>query len=178
LERSQDNRVQITAQQAWQSGQGNDVDALVEVIAEGNHNLAFDMNGDSLVNGEDLTEWLAVAGAANLPSGNSYLYGDATLDGSVDGQDFITWNLNKFTPTPAWCSADFNADGFVDGQDLVIWNGNKFLSAGLPDSGGTGVETGFFGAESLRAGSSPMIPEPTSLWLALVGLLAAGLCRR
>ena len=32
----------------------------------------------------------------NLPSGNPYLLGDANLDGTVDGQDFLIWNSNKF----------------------------------------------------------------------------------
>jgi hypothetical protein len=40
--------------------------------------------------------WLSLAGAANLPSGNAYLPGDATLDGFVDGSDFGIWNANQF----------------------------------------------------------------------------------
>ncbi len=55
--------------------------------------------------------------------------GDANLDGTVDGLDFIEWNAHKFTNTAAWCSGDFNADGIVDGQDFVAWNMNKFTSA-------------------------------------------------
>ena len=106
-----------------------DVDALVAEIVAGSNTGGFDMTGDGFVDNADLTEWLAVAGAENLPSGNSYLEGDANLDGTVDGLDFIEWNGNKFTETAAWCSGDFNADGFVDGQDFIIWNGNKFTSA-------------------------------------------------
>jgi T5SS/PEP-CTERM-associated repeat protein/autotransporter-associated beta strand protein len=156
-----------------------DVDALVAVIAAGSNNLTFDMNGDGFVNDDDLTEWLAVAGEANLPSGNSYLYGDATLDGAVDGLDFITWNANKFQPIAAWCSADFTADGFVDGQDLVIWNMNKFQSAGMLDGGGGGsVGAGWFGAESSPVSGSAMVPEPTSLWLIAVALWSAAIHRR
>ena len=36
---------------------------------------------------------------ANLASGNSYLMGDANLDGVVDVSDFNAWNSNKFTST-------------------------------------------------------------------------------
>ena len=69
------------------------------------------------------------AGAAELPSGNAYLGGDANLDGTVDGLDFLLWNGNKFSSLAAWCSGDFNADGTIDGLDFLAWNQNKFTSA-------------------------------------------------
>lgn len=103
-----------------------DVDSLVMEIVAGTNNAAFDLTGDGMVDLGDLDEWRAFVGAANLPSGNSYLRGDANLDGSVDVRDFNVWNDNKFTVTAAWCSGDFNADGDVDEQDLNIWNEHKF----------------------------------------------------
>ena len=107
----------------------HDVNALVAEIVARSHALAFDLTGDGSVDGDDLNQWRADAGAANLDSGNPYLLGDANLDGTVDGQDFVVWNANKFTATPAWCAGDFNADGTVDGQDFVVWNSNKFTSS-------------------------------------------------
>ncbi|MEM8679779.1 MAG: hypothetical protein AAGF97_10545, partial [Planctomycetota bacterium] len=106
-----------------------DADALVAEIVGATDSVEFDLNGDGAVNGDDLTAWLAQAGAENLNSGNSYLIGDANLDGTVDGQDFLAWNANKFTATASWCGGDFNADGTVDGMDFVLWNANKFQSA-------------------------------------------------
>lgn len=106
-----------------------DIDALVAVIAAGTDDLEFDLTGDAMVDLADRDAWLAEAGAANLSSGNSYLLGDATLDGNVDGTDFLRWNSNKFTATAAWCSGDFNADGSIDGVDFLEWNGHKFQSA-------------------------------------------------
>ena len=134
-----------------------DIDALTAAIATGSMDLTFDMNGDGMLTLADVTDgttgWLAVAGAATpgTTSGNPFLSGDTNLDGAVDGQDFITWNDNKFSSNDAWCSGDFNADGAVDGQDFIIWNDNKFTSAD----------------------SVAQVPEPTSLsllWLLLVGL--------
>jgi hypothetical protein len=107
----------------------SDVDALVAAIAGNNDPAEFDLNGDNLVNGDDLEEWLRMGGNVNLGPGQSYLRGDATLDGVVDGQDFIAWNGNKFSSTAAWTSGDFNADGVVDGQDFILWNGNKFTTS-------------------------------------------------
>jgi hypothetical protein len=106
-----------------------DVDALVSEIVAGTNSASFDLTSDGLVNRDDLQAWLVEAGAAELPSGNPYIYGDADLDGTVDGVDFIAWNENSFENIPAWCAGDFNADGFVDGLDFIIWNGNRFTSA-------------------------------------------------
>ena len=133
-----------------------DVDALVADIAAGTNTPIFDLTGDGNVDTSDLDQWLADAGAANLPSGNAYLSGDANLDGVVDGVDFIAWNDNKFTNTAAWCSGDFTADGFVDGVDFIAWNDNKFTSAD----------------------AQVPVPEPTALALLALALLGLGFCRR
>lgn len=106
-----------------------DIDALVAEIAAATNGLAFDMTGDGMVDLADRDAWLAEAGGINLGPGKVYLLGDATLDGIVDGLDFIEWNDNKFTSIAEWCAGDFNADGAVDGQDFVLWNRNKFVSS-------------------------------------------------
>jgi hypothetical protein len=109
-----------------------DVDGLVAAIVSATNPASFDLNADTLVNGDDLTEWRTIAGAANLASQNPYLPGDINLDGSVDGSDFNIWNANKFTSVAAWCSGDITADGSIDGSDFNVWNAFKFQSS---DSG-------------------------------------------
>ena len=106
-----------------------DIDDLVTNIAGQTGDLTYDMNGDGQLTGADIDPWLAAAGAANLPSGNAYLRGDADLNGSVGGEDFILWNDNKFTSNAGWCGGDFDADGAVDGRDFILWNENKFTSS-------------------------------------------------
>ena len=127
-----------------------DVDALVAEIASGGMDLEFDLNGDGMITTADLDEWLAAAGTHNV--GGPYLPGDADLDGTVDGTDFLTWNDNKFMPVNGWCSGDFNADGVADGQDFLLWNENKFMSSD------TNV--------------SP-VPEP-SAWMGMIVLMVCG----
>ena len=108
----------------------DDLDGLISNIAVGPaHPAMYDLTNDGHVNLDDRDRWLALAGALHLPSGNPYPLGDANLDGSVDGEDFILWNLYKFTATGTWSTADFNADGVTDGQDFIVWNSNKFQSA-------------------------------------------------
>ncbi len=133
-----------------------DVDALVAEIVAGTNNSLYDLDFDGFVNGADLSLWLAEAGSVNLASGESYLLGDADLNGAVEVSDFNIWNQNKFTATAAWCSGDFNADGSVDVPDFNAWNGNKFTSA---DSGS-------------------LVPEPATWGLAMAGFLATIFFRR
>jgi hypothetical protein len=109
----------------------SDIDLLVAQIAMATHNPGFDLSGDMQVDVTDRDLWLALAGVLNLPSGNPYLLGDANLDGTVDGLDFIAWNAHKFTNTAAWSAGDFTADGLVDGLDFIEWNRNKFTIAAL-----------------------------------------------
>ncbi len=108
-----------------------DIDALVAELAVDSMDLSFDLTNDGQLNGDDLAEWLAVAGAATFGPGSAYLFGDANLDGSVDGLDLIAWNRHKFEPIAAWSAGDFTADGFVDGQDFIRWNANKFTAAAV-----------------------------------------------
>ena len=128
--------------------QCNDVDQLVSAIVDvkngGMPDLNFDMTGEGNVDNSDLDAWLAEAGDIGglTASGNPVLVGDAQLDGTVDGVDFIAWNGSKFTSVAAWCSGDFNADGVVDGQDFILWNNNKFTTAdhvAVPEPTGLGI---------------------------------------
>ena len=129
-----------------------DIDALVLEVAAMGGDLSFDLTGDGVIDNEDVTEWLSVAGAANLPSGNPYLLGDANLDGLVDVSDFNLWNANRFSSGEAWSGADFNADGNTDVSDFNLWNVSKFTASANPS----------------------VVPEPGSCLLMV--LTALGLC--
>ncbi|HEY6562862.1 MAG TPA: hypothetical protein VIY86_00070, partial [Pirellulaceae bacterium] len=107
----------------------DDVQLLSGRIHVGSTNLNFDLNFDQQIDQADLVEWLALAGGANLPSGNAFRFGDANLDGVVDGTDYNIWNQYKFSNSHAWCKGNFNADGVVDGSDFGLWNTNKFLAS-------------------------------------------------
>ncbi len=114
-----------------------DIDLLVTEIATGGSDLAFDMNADGNITAADITEtgtgWLTVGGTNNPSNtgGNAFLIGDANLDGTVDGADFLIWNTSKFTGDNGWCGGDFDADGQTDGADFLAWNANKFTSSDI-----------------------------------------------
>ena len=73
--------------------------------------------------------------------------GDATLDGYVDGLDYIVWSNNYQTGT-WWEEGDFNESGITDGLDYIIWSHNYKL------------------------GSPGQVPEPASAVLLVLGALA------
>ena len=101
--------------------------------------------------------WLTIGGARNedVTNGAPFLVGDFTLDGIVDGLDFLEWNENKFTNTTGWCQGDFDSDGTVDGLDFIAWNGNKFT-----------------------ASDTLSVPEPTTVSMAVLLLITLFLVRR
>jgi T5SS/PEP-CTERM-associated repeat protein/autotransporter-associated beta strand protein len=77
------------------------------------------------------------------------LYGDANLDGTVNGADLNTV-LSNYNQAGNWNHGDFNYDGTVNGGDLntVLSNYNQSLSVGAA------------------------VPEPSMLLLAAAGLTA------
>lgn len=85
-----------------------------------------------------------------------YLAGDYNRNGEVDAADYVTWRmmLGKIgTNLPA----DGNDDGMIDEEDYDVW---------IDHFGNTAPGAG-------ASATSPAVPEPASLRLALVGGLAA-----
>ena len=77
--------------------------------------------------------------------------GDATLDGCVDGLDYIIWSNNYQQSDRWWGEGDFNDDGTADGLDYIVWS-NNYLQ-GCPAAPGA-------------------VPEPAALSLLALGGLA------
>jgi hypothetical protein len=104
-------------------------------------------------------------------------YGDANLDGMVDGSDYSridnAYLSNQSTPGSftGWQNGDFNYDGVVNGSDYTLID-NAFNSQGaqIADllAGASAIAT-----DQIAGGGSgtPSVPEPTTL-----GLLAMGAC--
>ncbi len=109
-----------------------DANTLSTAIADGETNGVYDMNGDGIVDSNDMSFWITDMFGT--------LLGDANLNRDVDVGDFNVWNANKFTSTADYCSGDFNADGNVDVSDFNLWNANKFQSAAIAINGDSPTE--------------------------------------
>lgn len=130
-----------------------DIDMLTAEIFAGTNDPAIDITGDGLVDDSDLTHWRSEAAADNRFS-EAYLLGDSNLDGSVDAIDLNNLALNWQQDTTEWSGGNFVADGVVDSADLNALALNWQQS--IP----------------MASAVSAPVPEPSALWLTLVGLAA------
>ena len=98
-------------------------------------------------------------------------YGDANLDGKVDGSDYSRidngyLSQSGASPLTGWANGDFNYVGVIDGSDYTLID-NAFNTQGASLS-----------AASSTAQIAAAVPEPSSAGLAAVGLVSAGLSMR
>jgi autotransporter-associated beta strand protein len=98
-------------------------------------------------------------------------YGDANLDGVVNGDDFTILVENLGKSVNGWDKGDFNYDGVVSGDDFTLLVGNIGKAANGADivlpAGDLAAIDAFAAANGLMAD----VPEPGSVWLiAIVGV--------
>jgi hypothetical protein len=99
-------------------------------------------------------------------------YGDANLDGTVNGADYQQTDAGFGLHLTGWSNGDFNYDGVVDGSDYSLIDNtfNQINATGaspLALVGGSG--------ESIASAGTSAVPEPGSL---LIGVGCAGMVLR
>ena len=92
-----------------------DIDRLFEESATQANNPRFDIDGNSLVNTDDV----AFVVEAVVDS----QFGDTNLDGDVDFEDFLTLAAH-FGEEGAWGDGDFDGDGQISFEDFVVLSKN------------------------------------------------------
>jgi hypothetical protein len=127
-------------------------------------------------------------------AGNSFdILDGASTSGTFDTLSLpslapgLMWNVSKLYTTGVlrvYLTGDYNGDGVVDAADYTVWRDTLGQSGtalaadgngnGTIDAGDFDVWTMHFGehAGSGSAASASAVPEPTSLWLLLLGILA------
>ena len=95
---------------------GVDIDALMNEVAAGSHDVAFDLTGDGNVDHLDRDQWLFEAGPINGFAG-ALLVGDANLDGNVNAQDLNALGVTWQTDNNDWTNGNF-VGGSTDASDL------------------------------------------------------------
>jgi hypothetical protein len=96
-------------------------------------------------------------------------YGDANLDGKVDGSDYSLIDNGMLTHSTGWFNGDFNYDRVVNGSDYTLID-NAFNTQGALLS--AEVES-----TALSASVAP-VPEPSTVTLALLATFGLSARRR
>lgn len=136
-----------------------DIDALTVETALGSNDILFDVNADGNVDFDDISMWVN-------DLRHTY-FGDANIDGEFGTKDLIQmFQAAKYETGLAatWSDGDFNGDGLADSGDLVV----AFIQGGYEQ-----------GPRWVDPPAAQTVPEPASVALFLIGLMAtAGLRRR
>ena len=93
-------------------------------------------------------------------------FGDANLDGKVNGSDYTLIDNGFNTHQSGWLNGDFNYDGAVNGDDYLLID-NSFNSQTTPLATGTEPAELIATAEQISS-----VPEPTTVSLLTIGAIA------
>lgn len=99
-------------------------------------------------------------------------YGDANLDGQVDGTDYSRIDNGYLSHSTGWLNGDFNYDNTIDGSDYTLID-NAFNTQGvnLTSSAEVAVPT-------VQIAGALAVPEPGTIALLAVAASALLLQRR
>ena len=102
-------------------------------------------------------------------------YGDANLDGAVDGSDYTLIDAGFNGHLTGWYNGDFNYDGVVDGSDYTLID-NAFNNQGATLGSNPAA---LVASSTAQIAGTSAVPEPASLGvLAIGGLSLLGKRRR
>ena len=124
-----------------------DIDLLVAAISTGE--LDFDLTGDGVVDGHDLSTWIHDL--------KSTYFGDANLDGEFASSDLVNSFVSgeyedNIESNSSWATGDWNGDGEFTSSDIVV----AFEDGGYE-----------------QGPRAAVVPEPNVLLLLSIGLLGS-----
>jgi hypothetical protein len=98
-------------------------------------------------------------------------YGDANLDGAVDGSDYSLIDIGFHNGLTGWGNGDFNYDGIVDGSDYTLIDNAYNTQGGTLGSNPASL----IADETEQIAGYSTVPEPAGILIVpvtIVGLFA------
>jgi hypothetical protein len=102
-------------------------------------------------------------------------YGDANLDGLVDGTDYSRIDNGVLFGLSGWSNGDFNYDGVINGSDYTLID-NVYNTQGAQFSNELAGPSAIATAQIAGGSGTSAVPEPTTL--GLLGIVAVSLLGR
>ena len=115
---------------------------------------AYDVNGDSRFDGEDVAHWVTAI--------RHTWFGDANLDGDFNSSDLVgVFSFGKYesNSSATWLEGDWNTDQYFDSSDMVL----AFQQGGY---------------EAGPRNSVSAVPEPAALPFATIAMIGLVLRKR
>jgi hypothetical protein len=167
----------ITAlvKQGYNAGKWNGSGGIISTAAAANTNHLTAIGVIVNDNGNGIPIYSSFDGTSDANPDTDVLlkytyYGDANLDGHVDGSDYSRIDNGFLNHLTGWANGDFNYDGVIDGSDYTLID-NAFNTQGA--SLGNGTTTAVIATPTAQLAA---VPEPSTL--AVLFLAGAILCRR
>jgi hypothetical protein len=99
------------------------------------------------------------------------LYGDANLDGKVNGADFTLMATNFNQAVTRWDQGDFNYDGVVNGSDFVLLadNFNQYAGGSAIEQDDLQALESFASSNGFSLNATTSVPEPIGASMLAIG---------
>ncbi len=95
-------------------------------------------------------------------------FGDANLDGRVDGSDYSRIDNGSMMSLTGWFNGDFNYDNVIDGSDYTLID-NAFNTQGAPISDEIANPSASVTSEIAMGSNTSAVPEPAMLGSVITG---------
>ncbi len=154
----------------YNGGRWNGSAGITSSVAAGTNNTALGVELNAAANGNALLSSFDGQAVVNTDVLVKYTYfGDANLDGVVNGSDYTLIDNGFNNQLIGWRNGDFNYDGVVNGDDYTLID-NAFNTQGA-SLAAEPVEMVASDTAQLADAAGSSVPEPSAMSVAAIAVM-------